>query len=243
MSTSTSATPTNSKGTTGNPRVQILVRVAVFVVILVALWGLASGRWNQVMPWVFIGTWFVVGGLVPALAVPVDQALAEERTQIKEGVQAWDKPIVILGSLYMPLGLIAIAALDVRFGWSPSVVPLWLQVVALVVGALGYLFSVWASAVNKFYGRFVRIQEDRGHQVISDGPYRYVRHPGYAGLVVYLVTSALALNVLWTLVPSGLIAIAMIVRTALEDKFLQENLPGYREYTRKCKYRLLPGIW
>ena len=86
-------------------------------------------------------------------------------------------------------------------------------------------------------------RENRGHQAITDGPYRYVRHPGYAGLVVYLGTSALALNALWTLVPSGLIAVAMIVRTALEDKFLQDNLAGYREYTKQTKYRLLPGIW
>jgi len=229
-------------------RTTLLVRLVLVAVIVVALWGFVSGQWARFMPWIFWGVWIVVGLVVPALAVPMDEAFLEDRTQIKEGVQKWDKPIVIAGSFYIPFGLLLVAALDARLGWTvPATginpIPLWVQVVAVVLSALGYLLSVWASAANKFYGRFVRIQEDRGHTVVTGGPYRYLRHPGYAGQVLFLLASAPALGSLWTLVPSGVFLVALIVRTALEDRFLQEKLAGYRDYARRTRYRLIPGIW
>lgn len=243
MNANASTTPSGEgTGTKGNLRTKTLIRFGIFALVLAALWYFVSGHPERVMPWLFIGTWAIVGGLVPALIVPLDEALGEERTQIKEGVQGWDKPIVILGSLWVPLGIVVFAALDVRFGWS-SPVPFWVQIVGLVLSALGYLLSVWASASNKFYGRFVRIQADRGHTVVTGGPYRYVRHPGYAGMAAFLIASPLALNSLWTLVPNGVFIVLMIVRTALEDRFLQENLDGYQEYAQRTRYRLLPGIW
>lgn len=244
MSTTESITPSDKNTETRNAaRTQVLVRATIFAVILVALWGFVSGRWERPMPWVFLGSWVIAGLVVPAFVVPLDESFVEDRTQIKEGVQEWDKLIVIIGSLYTPLGLVLVAALDARFGWTVKPIPFWLQAIATGLGVLGYLFSVWASAVNKFYARFVRIQKDRGHIVITDGPYRYVRHPGYAGLAVFLLTSALSLGSLWTLIPNILFLIAMIVRTALEDRFLKENLAGYTEYAQRTRYRLIPGIW
>jgi protein-S-isoprenylcysteine O-methyltransferase Ste14 len=103
--------------------------------------------------------------------------------------------------------------------------------------------SIWATAVNRFYGRFVRIQRERGHVVISDGPYRYVRHPGYLGQIVFSVASALALGSLWALIPGGLFAVLLVVRTALEDRTLQAELEGYEAYTRRVRHRLVPRIW
>jgi len=249
VNTDESITLQNKKAEKGDTtRTTVVVRVVLVAAILVALWGFVSGQWARPLPWVFMGTFIVVGLVVPALVVPMDKDFLEDRTQIKEGVQKWDKPIVIVGSLYIPLGLVLVAALDARFGWTVSPgpsqpIPVWLQAVAIVLSALGYLVSVWASAANKFYGRFVRIQEERGHTVVSSGPYRYVRHPGYAGLLLFLLTSAPALGSLWTLLPNGLFLIALVVRTALEDRFLQENLAGYKAYTRHTRYRLIPGIW
>jgi len=244
--TTTLPNETTQKG--GDTRATVAVRLVLVVIILVALWGFVSGQWTRPLPWVFLGTYVVVGLIVPALAVKMDQEFLEDRTQIKEGVQKWDKPIVIVGSLYVPLGLVLMAALDARFGWTLSTqgvnpIPVWLQIACIALSALGYLFSVWASATNRFYGRFVRIQEDRGHTVVDGGPYCYVRHPGYAGLILFLLASAPALGSLWTLVPSGLFLIALVVRTALEDRFLQEKLAGYKEYARRTRYRLIPGIW
>jgi protein-S-isoprenylcysteine O-methyltransferase Ste14 len=150
--------------------------------------------------------------------------------------------IVIILNIWTPLGMLILAGLDVRFGWSPEI-PLALQVTTLVLAVLGYLVSVWAAASNKFYGRFVRIQKERGHTVVTGGPYQYVRHPGYAGLIIFYFAAALALGSLWTLMLNGLASLLLVVRTALEDKTLLKELDGYREYAGRVRYRLLPGIW
>ena len=243
MNANTSATPSSeAPETSSGMRLRVLIRVGIFALIMAALWYVTSGHLDLIMGWIFIGVWMVVGGVVPALAVPLGPELIEERTQIKEGVKEWDKPIVIVGSIYIPLGIVIVAGLDARFEWSPPI-PLAFQIVALVLGALGYLLSVWAAAANKFYGRFVRIQKERGHTVETGGPYRYVRHPGYAGMIIFCLASALALGSLWTLIPNGLMALLTIIRTALEDRTLQEELDGYKEYAARVRYRLLPGIW
>jgi protein-S-isoprenylcysteine O-methyltransferase Ste14 len=115
--------------------------------------------------------------------------------------------------------------------------------VAVVVIILGYLLGTWAMLENRFFSGVVRIQVDRGHTVVSTGPYAWIRHPGYAGaLVVYLLTPIL-LDSIWALIPALMLALALIIRTALEDQTLQVELPGYEEFTKKTPYRLLPGIW
>jgi len=95
---------------------------------------------------------------------------------------------------------------------------------------------------DKFYGRVVRIQKERGHHVIADGPYHYLRHPGYLGQIIFSLASALALGSLWTLIPSGLFAALLVVRSALEDRTLQEELEGYKEYAQRVRFRLMPRI-
>jgi protein-S-isoprenylcysteine O-methyltransferase Ste14 len=96
---------------------------------------------------------------------------------------------------------------------------------------------------NEFFSRDVRIQEDRGHAVVSDGPYRLVRHPGYAGFIVATLATPLVLGSLWALIPAALATAGLVVRTALEDRTLKEELDGYREFAQQTRYRLLPGIW
>ena len=113
----------------------------------------------------------------------------------------------------------------------------------MVVAVPGYLLSIWAARVNKFYSRFVRIQKERGHTVVSAGPYRYVRHPGYAGLVIFYLAASLALGSLWALIRNGLMSLLLVIRTVLEDRTLLEELDGYKEYAGRVRYRLLPGIW
>jgi protein-S-isoprenylcysteine O-methyltransferase Ste14 len=97
--------------------------------------------------------------------------------------------------------------------------------------------------INKFFSSVVRIQKDRGHKVIQDGPYKYVRHPGYVGIFFLAPAVPLILGSIWGLIPSGLFIIAIIIRTYLEDKTLHKELEGYKEYAKKVKYRLIPGIW
>ena len=115
--------------------------------------------------------------------------------------------------------------------------------VGFIFIALGYAFAAWALAENRFFSGVVRIQTDRGHVVCDSGPYRFVRHPGYAGNILALFGIVLALGSVWTLIPAAAASIIAVIRTALEDRTLQEELPGYRDYTRRVRYRLIPWIY
>lgn len=235
----------NSENQAEKPRrsspARLLLRLLAFVAILAAILFLSAGRLDWVMGWVYVGMYACVT-VAGVLLVPLDPELVEERTQIKEGVKEWDRRLTVIGSLLYPLAILVVAGLDERFGWSPSF-SIGVQIAALVVAASGNLLSIWATAVNRFYGRFVRIQKERGHVVISDGPYRIVRHPGYVGQIVFSLASALALGSLWALVPGGLFAALLVVRTALEDRTLQEELEGYEGYAGRVRYRLVPYVW
>ena len=114
---------------------------------------------------------------------------------------------------------------------------------AVVLSGLGYAIAVWAMASNRFYGRYVRIQTERGHTVVKSGPYGYVRHPGYAGVSTFMLASALALESVWALIPALVLVAVLVVRTALEDRTLRAELPGYEEYASETRFRLLPGVW
>jgi protein-S-isoprenylcysteine O-methyltransferase Ste14 len=118
-----------------------------------------------------------------------------------------------------------------------------LHITAFVITALGYSLGTWATLVNRFFSAVVRIQRDRGHTVVSSGPYRLIRHPGYAGAVVTSLATPLLLGSLWALIPAVLAVCTLIIRTALEDRTLQEELEGYHDYTARVRYRLLPGVW
>jgi protein-S-isoprenylcysteine O-methyltransferase Ste14 len=140
------------------------------------------------------------------------------------------------------LAMMIVAGLDERFGWSPQVL-LTPRLVALAVMVSGYVVGTWAMAVNRYYSAVVRIQKDRGQTVVTDGPYRFVRHPSYATGIVSSLMIPILLGSLWALIPTILVALGTIIRTVLEDKTLLEELDGYKEYATQTRYRLLPGIW
>jgi protein-S-isoprenylcysteine O-methyltransferase Ste14 len=108
---------------------------------------------------------------------------------------------------------------------------------------LAYLLGAWAMAVNEHFELLVRIQTDRGHRVVTSGPYRIVRHPGYLAAIVGGLTSPLILGSLWAFAPVVAGALLFTARTALEDRTLREELAGYQEYAARTRHRLLPGIW
>jgi len=158
------------------------------------------------------------------------------------GVKQWDRVLAPLMALSICFPLVVVAGLDHRYGWSP-LFPTRLIIVGLVLIALGYAFAVWALAENRFFSSVVRIQTDRGHTVCDSGPYRFVRHPGYAGNILPLPGLVLALSSMWTLIPAAAALVIVVMRTALEDRTLQEELPGYSDYARRVRYRLIPGIY
>ncbi len=159
-----------------------------------------------------------------------------------QNAKAWDKVLAPLMAVSIGFPMVIVAGLDHRYDWSPEF-PLWLVVVGFVLISLGYAFATWALAENRFFSSVVRIQTDRGHVVCDSGPYRFVRHPGYAGNRPARFGVALALGSVWTLIPAVVASIITLIRTVLEDQTLQEELPGYRDYAGRVRFRLIPGIY
>ena len=170
--------------------------------------------------------------------------LMAERGQLLKapGVKSWDKLLAPLMALSFGLPLFVVAGLDHRFEWSPHF-PTGINILGLVLASAGYGFGGWALVENRFFGAVVRIQSERGHVVCDTGPYKIVRHPGYSGNLLPPFAMVLALDSVWTLIPATVAVVITVVRTALEDRTLQRELPGYREYADRVRYRLIPGIY
>ncbi len=217
--------------------------IAVMSLLPAALF-VAAGRLNWTMAWIYVGA-TVLGTLVSRLAViRTNPDLIAERAQSleREDVKGWDKKLIFFLVLLTPLVTLIVSGLDDRFGWPPRI-SLSLQLVALTIVVLGYVVSAWAMAVNRFFSAVVRIQKDRGQTVVTDGPYRFVRHPAYASAIITQLVTPIMLGSLWALIPAGLAGCLYVVRTALEDRALQDELDGYRDYASQVRYRLLPGVW
>ncbi len=171
----------------------------------------------------------------------VNPDVIKHRLQFKEGTKPWDK----LWAVFFAPAFIAIyvvAGFDaVRYQWSTM--PWWLWLAGLAVWLPGNALLSWAMGVNPFFEKTVRIQTERGHHVIDTGPYRFVRHPGYLGFSGWCLATPLLLGSWWSLLAALLSLAALAVRTRLEDRTLQEELTGYRDYANRVRYRLIPGIW
>ncbi len=220
------------------------LRFSLFVLLLPAILCVSAGTLHWQMAWFYVGLMIAITGVNLVIMFRVSPDLLIERSQFLkgEGVKGWDKVIAPLVAMYGPLSLWIVAGLDHRFGWTFEI-PLTAQFTALAITGLGYALITWAVAVNRFFSAAVRIQRDRGHRVITTGPYQWVRHPGYTGGSIAYLTTPLALGSLWALIPAGLTIMLLIVRTVLEDRTLQAELVGYKDYTQQTRYRLLPGLW
>ena len=211
----------------------------VFTVVFAACLFIASGDRGWGMAWVYLGV-YLVNQII--LALVLSPELLAERSGAQEGTKPWDLPLAIVAVIVLPLAMDVVAGLDHRHGWTASLSP-GLQVAALVLMAAGIALTTWAMASNAFFSGLVRIQEDRGQTVVTGGPYRLVRHPGYVGGIVHHLAAPVMLGSWWALIPGGLGALLLVIRTALEDRTLQAELSGYREYAARVRYRLTPGIW
>jgi len=219
--------------------------IIAYLLIPIAL--LISGRdfgWWQ--GWVY-SILIVAAGIAPRIwAEKRHPGLMAERGEFRKAqdVKSWDKVLAPLMAISISFPLVIVAGLDHHFGWSP-VFSTWLNILGFILIVLGYTISGWALIENRFFSTLVRIQTDRGHKVCDSGPYRFVRHPGYAGNILALPGILLALGSIWTIIPVivALIIIIAVIRTVLEDKTLQEELPGYQDYVRRVHFRLIPGIF
>ena len=227
------------------PVVRAAVTRFVFLgALMIAVLFLSAGRWAWWEAWAYVAVALVtmIAARFYLIFTAPDQIVERMDAPQREQVKDWDRPFVLLIGFFGPVVAWFVAGLDVRFGWS-SDLPIAIQIVALVLVLAGTTFSNWAMIVNCFYSSHVRIQEDRGHAVVDRGPYRILRHPGYAGDLVSWIAIPFFFSSLWVAIPCLVVIIAYIVRTALEDRTLHEELPGYRDYAGKVRYRLLPGIW
>ena len=202
---------------------------------------LAAGRWDWLWGWVYIGLLAAALAAHPLVLVPINPALLADRSHgmRQPGARRWDVALVMLASVCL-IAITIVGGLDARFGWTGNVA-LWVHLVGVALFILGWTLFLWAMACNPFFSEAVRIQE--GHRVAERGPYRAVRHPGYAGACLGLVAQPLLLGSWPAWIPAILAVAAYAVRTALEDRTLQAELPGYAAYAQRTRYRLLPRVW
>ncbi len=217
------------------------VQIGIQLLLSAGLLFISSGRLDWWMAWVYLAILAIGVTINAAFLMRIGPELIAERARVRTDAKRWDR---VLGTLWGIMSLIAllVAGLNLRFGWLPQI-PLELQLVSVMFVALGSALASWALISNAFFAGTVRIQEERGHTTVSGGPYRFVRHPGYAGWMLSGIALALMLGSLWALIPAGLAVIALVVRTALEDQTLREELDGYSEYAQRVRYRLVPGVW
>jgi protein-S-isoprenylcysteine O-methyltransferase Ste14 len=220
------------------------LRGILFFFGLPALVFIVAGtvRWWQA--WVYIGISYAASITSRALITKIHPDLLQERLHYSEKADAkkWDKILMPFVAMICPAAYFLVAALDKRLGWS-SPMPLWAYLAALLITLTFYAISSWALVENRFFSAVVRIQADRGQTVVDSGPYHYLRHPGYLAGMVVALAFPMMMNTWWAYIPVGIMCVLIIVRTALEDKTLNNELPGYAEYSQKTKFRLLPGIW
>jgi protein-S-isoprenylcysteine O-methyltransferase Ste14 len=215
----------------------IVLTLAIWQAVLLA----AAGTVDWPRAWIYLGVSF--GTLLVNIAVlaVVNPEVAAARGGRHGGTKAYDK---VFGLLFLPpfIALPVVAGLDaVRLGWtSVPYAAVWPGAGLLV---LGDAFILWSMAVNRHLEKTVRIQEERGHAVVTTGPYRLVRHPFYVGMMLQQAGGPLVLGSVWAFVPAGLMVLMLVVRTALEDRTLRRELAGYEDYARRTRWRLLPGVW
>jgi protein-S-isoprenylcysteine O-methyltransferase Ste14 len=241
MNTKSETQPTEKQA---NIVTGILMRVGTVVVFMILIAGIlfiASGRITWLWAWVYLGISIVFMLINGTIMLRINAETIAERGQPKE-TKSWDKTISGLYALAVYLALPLVAGLDVRYGWTKEISVTW-HIAGALLFVAGLVFTAWAMIVNAYFSTAVRIQSERGHTVCRTGPYRFVRHPGYVGFIFQAISCSILWGSWWSLVPALFAVTFMGIRTYLEDRTLQAELPGYPEYMQAVRYRLVPGIW
>lgn len=213
-----------------------LIEMLVLYAIVLGIAGSIS-YWQG---WAFC-TSMLVYFLIVLVVFKDKKELFQERVSPGPGMKKWD---YIFYVVFVPafIAVLIVAPLDYRFLWTGTL-PNYVYIISWIAYIFGMYFIAWSMYVNTWFSSVVRIQKDRKQKVVQTGPYSFVRHPGYVAASCMAIGSALVLGSLWALIPAAIVVIALIPRTYLEDITLQKGLKGYKEYTKKVKYRLLPGFW
>lgn len=223
------------------PRLVIIMLLTVVVMPMLPL--LVSRQWNWVEAWIYAAICIPGFVLSRVLAARRNPGLLAERARFggQDDAKSWDRKITFLltlGSLTIHL----VPGLDRLKGWSAGFSMPW-AVTGFILVVAGYFLGSYAMVANSYFSGMVRIQNDRDHRVVSSGPYRWVRHPGYLGAAITYAGIPLFLDSVWTLIPVVITIGILVFRTSMEDRTLQNELAGYAEYARHTRYRLFPGVW
>lgn len=226
-------------GSLAKTLIQLVVRMGLFGLLIFGSAG--TLRWWEA--WALLAIFVVYAAVATAYLARRDPKLLAERLRaspVQHGQPTWDRVLMVLMLLF-GLPMYVVPGLDLRYELSS--VPVALEVVGLLVIAIGMGGVFFVMRENTFLSRVVKIDESRGHEVITTGPYRIVRHPMYAIVIPVILAFPLALGS-YVALPLGLVlALLLVVRTALEDRTLHRELEGYAEYAKRTRYRLLPGLW
>ena len=241
MKTNMEMPPTQDRSALASGIVARFAQVVILLASQAAVLFLASGHLSWLWAWIFLAIYLVSVSINSAFMLRSNPETVAERGKPKE-TKDWDKIVAGLWSAMQFLLIPLLAGLDVRFVWTGEYAVLW-HVAGAVIFALGLGLFGWAMIANAYFSTAVRIQSDRGQTVCRAGPYRFVRHPGYVGAVVQSLGMPILLGSLWALIPGVIAAALMIVRTSLEDRMLQAELPGYKEFADEVRFRLVPGVW
>src|SRR4051812_32888246 len=215
----------------------MLLRVLIVEGLLAVTLFASAGRID--LPW-FWAVLAVHSALLTVGMSSIDPEL--RRGRLRPGAGGRGRDLRVLGLPFLLAHLI-VAGLDVgRFHWSRPL-PTGLQALALIGYTAGMALAVYAMLSNRFFSPVVRIQHERGHTLVTSGPYRFVRHPGYVGAILASLCGGVALGSLWSLVPLVPFAVLFLRRTAVEDRMLRADLGGYAGYAERVRYRLVPGLW
>jgi protein-S-isoprenylcysteine O-methyltransferase Ste14 len=218
-----------------------IIRIHAQLLILAVAYFIAAGNLNIWRAWLYFGIAAVTYFVSLLILIKHNPGLINERAKERGNTKSWDKVILSLYLLIGFLGTHIVAGLDSRFAWSS------LDMIYMIPGALLYIVAtiilITSMLANKYFEATARIQSDRGQQVVKDGPYKIVRHPGYASVLLSFVAIPFMIGSLYALICTAAVFIIIITRTVLEDKMLQKELTGYSQYAKEVKFRLIPGIW
>ncbi len=220
----------------------VMKQMSFLLIFLLPMLFVSAGTLRWFNGWLQFILYVIVVIVQIAVLMPRHAALLAERSRGQKGTKSWDWALATFAAAWLPMATWIVAGIDFRNGWTPPH-SAWLIAAGALVWLAGYALTIWAMASNNFFSATVRIQEERGHTVAMGGPYRFVRHPGYVGAILFQLVTPLILGSWWAAIPSTLAAFLYIVRTGLEDRTLIAELQGYEAYTRQTKYRLIPGIW
>ena len=217
------------------------VRTIFFAVAL--MWP--AGTWHWWDAWILVGLWTIFGLVMTVFLLRHDPALLAERLKLlplQKEQKTWDKALMLLFFI-AGIGLYIVPGFDVvRYEWSEPL-PIWVRAMAMLAHLPCFVLLGWTMRENTYLSQVVKIDEERGHKVITTGPYAWVRHPMYTVVIVLLFAVPLALGSRFTLVLALFLMVLLIVRTYFEDRTLHHELSGYEDYAKETTYRLVPGVW